>query len=157
VKFIPLLIFGWLVLNASPALAQSDAQIQIVSPRDGGIVAIGDVTVTVATKNFILGDTNHWHLYVDGELRSMVGNGAPSWTTKIETSGPHEIKATLADAQHEELAAATIHVTAAPATPTESPFNLSQTAPVIGVLALLIIVSIVVALRLKPRQVTSER
>jgi hypothetical protein len=143
------LIFGL----AARASAQTPAQIRIVSPRDNAIVPIGDVTVTVAVENVNLSDY-HWHLYVDGELRSMIGNGVTSYSTQITQSGPHEIKAVLADEQHDELASSAVNVTAAPASPTSTVFNLSQTAPVMGALVIVIAALILIGLRVARRAAT---
>ncbi len=141
------------VASASAALAQSNARIRIVSPPNGGIVPVGEVEVKVATENFTLGDEHHWHLYVDGELRSMVANGATSWTTKITTSGPHEIRVALSDDEHDDLGSATIYVTAAPRTPRETPFNVPQMSVVMGALVLAIVTILAVSLRASRRSI----
>ncbi len=138
-------------LSASSTRAQSSPSVKIAAPRDGAIVALGEVKVQIETQNFTLDGVHHWRLYVDGKLREMVQGGMNEYTTRLDTSGPHQIMVTLADAEHDELASAMVEVTAAPATPRHSPFNVPQVAAVMGVLLLVVSGLIAVGLRIVPR------
>jgi methionine-rich copper-binding protein CopC len=93
--------------NATP----SKLGIMIVSPADGASVPAGDVQVQVMPENVSLGPDYHWHLYVDGTMTDMVMNGGTRHTAHL-TPGQHEIKVSLADKTHAELASAVIHITA---------------------------------------------
>ncbi len=138
---------------SSPVHGQASGQpsIRILAPLDNQIVPIGDVTVRVEAANFPLGGSNAWQLYVDGKSVGRAGDGATSLTTPILVSGPHELRASLANGQTDNLASASINVTAAPATPTQSPFNLSWTIPVMAVLVLFVLGLIAFGLRLTRR------
>jgi len=99
--------------NATP----SNLGIMIASPTDGATVPAGDVKVEIMPKNVTLGPQYHWHLYVDGAMTDMVMNGGTTDVAHL-APGTHEIKVTLADSTHNELASDTIHVTAVASTST---------------------------------------
>jgi hypothetical protein len=139
---------------SSPAdQTPSDPQIRLVSPLQNQIVPIGETKVEIATANFTLDAAHRWRLYLDDKLIGTVENGATTFTLPILVSGPHEIKATLSDAEHDNLASAAIEVTAAPATPSTSPFNLPWVAAVMGALLIVVATLIVVALHMTRRRV----
>ena len=123
------------------------AQIRIISPREDAIVPIGQTKVEISTDNATLDAAHPWHLFLDGNLIGTIENGETTFSLPISVSGPHEIKATLSDARNEELASASVQVTAAPATPTTSPFNLPWVAPVMAVLLFGVVVLLVIGLR----------
>ncbi len=66
----------------------------------------GKVDVGVDIENFILGPDSggsglpngHWHLFIDGDLQGMYTQ--PQITVPLDTSGEHQIMATLSDNQH---------------------------------------------------------
>ncbi len=147
------LVLSAAVLGQANAQAPEKPGVRIVAPLNNQIVPIGDVKVQIATDNFSLEGANHWVLYVDGRMLGRVASGVTITTTQLLESGPHEIEAVLADAQNDNLASNKIVVTAAPATPTQSPFNLPWTAAVMGVLFVVVIALILIGLRVARRPV----
>lgn len=131
-----------------PAPSTSNPQIRIVSPRDSGIVPAGSNTVKVAVENAAPNKAHSWQLYLDGVLINQNGSGVLSSTVTISASGPHEIRATLTDDKNVELSSASIEVTAAPETPTASPFNLPWVAPAMAVLVIAVLAMIGFGLRI---------
>ncbi len=125
--------------------------VKIVRPADGQYVSNGDVTVEIATDNFPADPSNSWQLFVDDKPAVKVESGKTTATVNIPDSGPHTIKVVLADAQNPSLASAQVEVTAAPATPRETPFNLAWVAPVMAVFVVFIITLIAVSLRMTRR------
>lgn len=136
--------------TATPAVSSntSSVQIRIVSPRDSAIVPAGSNTVQVAVENMTPNEGGSWGLYLDGVLISTAGSGALTSTIPISVSGPHEIKAILTDAKNVELASSAIEVTAAPETPTASPFNLPWVGPVMAVFVVGVLAMIGLGLRI---------
>ncbi len=128
--------------------AQGNPAVRIIAPVNNRVLPLGDVKVEIATDNFPLDGSNYWRLFVDDYMVTKVGQGATSYTTQITTSGPHEIKVTLGDGQREDIASASIALLTAPATPTTEPFNLPWMAPVMGALAVGIVLLLVIALRI---------
>ncbi len=155
----PYLLFGLcmgLVLSVAvwaPAQAQSPEKpgVHIVTPLNNQIVPMGVVTIEIAADNFTLAGSNHWLLYVDGKNLGPVESGTTMTTTQLLESGPHQLEARLADAQNDNLASTTIFVTAAPATPAESPFNLAWTGTVMGILVLVVLALLWLGLRMTRR------
>ncbi|ORE86846.1 hypothetical protein ATO7_07397 [Oceanococcus atlanticus] len=48
---------------------------------------------------------DHWHLYLDGQLKAMVGGGRTRYQLTVPADiepGHHEIKVTISNAAHEE-------------------------------------------------------
>jgi hypothetical protein len=130
--------------SASAVPTPPGASIRIVSPLDNGIVPIGQNKIEIATGNISLDTAHPWRLYLDGSLIATVDKGETTYSLPIGVSGPHVISATLLDAESHDLASASVHVTAAPESPSSSPFNLPWVAPtmavfLIGVAALLVI------------------
>lgn len=116
--------------TATPAPAGAEATplpdgaIKIVSPADNATLPAGKVEIKIALTGVQLGDQYHWHVMLDNEMVTMIVNKAETATIDIP-AGEHEIKATLADASHTDLASAHVHVTAqgssqATAAPTEA-------------------------------------
>jgi hypothetical protein len=130
----------------------SNEQIRIVSPRDHAIVPIGQNKVEISTENIALDAAHPWHLYLDGNLVGTIENGETTFTFPISVSGPHEIKATLSDTKNDDLASASVQVTAAPETPSSSPFNLPWVAPAMGVLLIGVVALTVIGLRITWRK-----
>ena len=136
---------GW---GRAEAQAPEKPGVRIVSPLNNQIVPMGVVTVEIAADHFQLAGSNHWVLYVDGLNLGPVESGVTMTTTQLLESGPHQLEARLADAQNDNLASATIFVTAAPATPADSPFNLKWTAVVMGGLVVVVLALLWVGLRI---------
>lgn len=132
----------------SAAPTPSSAQIRIISPIQNGIVPVGQTKVQVSIDNIASDAAHSWRLYLDGKLIDTFGPGETSYTLPIGVSGPHEIKATLSDSQNNDLASASVQVTAAPETPSSSPFNLAWVAPLMGAFLLGVALLIVVSLRM---------
>lgn len=94
--------------NATPF---PDGTITIVSPANNATIPAGKVDVKIALKGVQLGDEYHWHIALDNNMMSMITNKSDTATIDVP-AGEHDIKASLADATHDELASATVHVTA---------------------------------------------
>lgn len=119
--------------TGTPAPAEGEAQvtpfpegtIKIVSPADKATVQAGPVQVMIALTGVELGDKYHWHIFLDNEMVTMITNKSDTGTVSVP-AGEHDIKVTLADDAHTDLASATVHVTAqgtgaeATAAPTEA-------------------------------------
>jgi hypothetical protein len=133
---------------ASAAPTPSGARIQIVSPLDNGVVPIGQNKVEVAAQNIVLGTAHPWRLYLDGNLIATVDTGKATYSLPIGVSGPHVISATLLDSENHELASASIQVTAAPESPSSSPFNLPWVAPTMGIFLVGVVALLLISLRL---------
>jgi methionine-rich copper-binding protein CopC len=134
-----------LIVGAGSASA-AQPQIRIVSPVNNQIVPLGDVKVEITTAK--PSPASYWQLSVDDKMVGKAEAGATSITTTITTSGPHTLKATLADAQNDNLASAAIVVTSAPETPSQSPFNLPWVAAVMAVFVVFVLVLLFVSLRI---------
>jgi hypothetical protein len=129
----------------------SNARIRIVSPREDAILPLGQTKVEVSTENIVLDAAHPWSLYLDGNLVGTIASGESTFTLSISVSGPHEIKATVSDSGNSELASASVEVTAAPATPTTSPFNLPWVAPIMAVLLIGVAAILLFSLRVTRR------
>jgi hypothetical protein len=136
---------SYISLSAAPT--PSDGLIRILSPLDNGIVPIGQTRVEIATENVALDAAHPWRLYLDGNLVDTIENGETTYSLAIGVSGPHVITATLSDAQNRDLASASVQVTAAPESPSSSPFNLLWVAPVMAVFLIGVVLLIVIGLR----------
>lgn len=141
-----------LVTPSSLGAAGNGSQIRIIAPRDNAIVPAGANTVQVSLENLAPGAAHAWHLYLDGVLINTLESGVVTTTVPISESGPHEIKATLTDSENVELASSSVEVTAAPETPTSSPFNLPWVAPAMAVFVVGVLAIIAVALRITRRK-----
>ncbi len=141
--------------SGRPNQAPPNAQIRLVSPQENAIVPIGQNKVEIATQNFALDASHRWKVFLDGALIGTIENGSTTYTLPIGVSGPHQIKVTLSDPQQEEVASATVQVTAAPETPSSSPFNLPWVAAVMGVFLIGVATLIAVSLRMTRPRVTS--
>jgi hypothetical protein len=135
-------------ITVSAAPTPSNSLIRIVSTLEHGIVPIGQTRVEIATENIALDAAHPWRLYLDGNLVGTIENGETTYSLPIGVSGPHVITATLSDAQYRDLASASVQVTAAPESPSSSPFNLLWVAPVMGVFLIGVVLLIVIGLRL---------
>lgn len=142
-------------ISVHPNQAPSNAQIRVVTPRENAIVPIGQTKVEIATENFTLDASHGWRLFLDGALIGTIENGATSYILPIGVSGPHQIKVTLSDPEQGEIASAAVEVTAAPETPSSSPFNLPWVAAVMGVLLIVVGTILVVSLRMTRPRATS--
>ncbi len=83
----------------------SGLSINFLKPPEATRIQAGEsYTVEVATEGFnTSGD--HWHLYLDGELRAMVGAGRTSYLLTLPEDiaiGEHELKVTISNSDHEE-------------------------------------------------------
>ncbi|MGE5139602.1 MAG: hypothetical protein ACM3JD_09085 [Rudaea sp.] len=139
-----------LLAGAGVVSAQSNTgapSIKIVKPIPNGIVPEEQGTVQVSIENFTLDENHWWELYVDESPAATVKTGALTVAVPTLKSGPHEFRVTLADGHSTDLPAASVSVTAAPATPTGSPFNRAWMAPAMGVMILAILVLIGLSLR----------
>lgn len=92
------------------------AIIHLLSPTDGATYKTGeDIVVEVEVENFDLrAEGNHWHLYVDGRVLSMMAGGSTKTVIHGLEAGKHELEVYLGLPSHEELedgAAVTIMVT----------------------------------------------
>ncbi len=101
--------------ESSARVPNDGAVIRLVSPTDGVSFASGeDVVVEVEVENFDLtAEGNHWHLYVDGSVLSMISDGTTKSVIHALEPGEHLIEAYLGLPTHEELeegASATITV-----------------------------------------------
>lgn len=85
--------------------------IKIVSPADKSTITAGPVEVKIVLKVVELGDVYHWHIALDNNMLSMITNKSDTTTIDVP-AGEHDIKVSLADATHDELASDMIHVTA---------------------------------------------
>ena len=74
------------------------SQFSLLSPADN--TTIGS-PVTVTVPQFACENGMHWHLYVDGKLKSMVVD--TSTQQVVLTQGVHTIKVSLAGTDHQEL------------------------------------------------------
>jgi hypothetical protein len=137
-----------LYISVSAVPTPSNTLIRIVSPLDNGIVPIGQTRVEIATQNVALDAAHPWRLYLDGNLVGTIENGQTTYSLTIGVSGPHVITATLSDTQNRDLASASVQVTAAPETPSSSPFNLTWVAPIMGVFLIGVVLLIVIGLRM---------
>jgi methionine-rich copper-binding protein CopC len=88
-----------------------DGTIKIVSPADKTTIPAGKTDVKIALVGVELGDQYHWHVYLDSNMVTMIVNKSDSATIDVP-AGEHDIKVTLADASHTDLASAQVHVTA---------------------------------------------
>jgi hypothetical protein len=140
-------------LSVSANPTPSSARIRIVTPREDAIVPIGQNKVEISAVNIALDAAHPWHIYLDGTLLGTIANGDSTFTMPISVSGPHEIKVTLSDTENNVLASASVQVTAAPATPTSSPFNLPWVAPTMAVLLIGVAALIVISLRVTRRRI----
>lgn len=78
--------------------------ISILAPETGTEIEAGKmIMVKIDTENFdITAEGNHWHLYVDGELHTMVEDGSSEIMLHDLSAGEHMIMTTLADESHVE-------------------------------------------------------
>lgn len=159
--FLGVLIFGAWSFN--PAAAEkplspngsqtavstpTGALIRIVSPFEDQIVPIGQNRIEIAVQN-TAGDALHpWQLYLDGNLIATVDKGETVYTLPIGVSGPHLITATLTGSPNTSLDTASVHVTAAPESPSSTPFNLPWVGPVMGFLLIGIVAMLAFGLRM---------
>ncbi len=74
------------------------SQFSLLSPTDNATV---DSPVTVTVPQFACENGMHWHLYVDGKLKSMVVDSPTQQV--VLTPGVHTIKVSLASTDHQEL------------------------------------------------------
>lgn len=95
----------------TPTRAPFSGKISIVTPKDGATLPAGQVTVRVAVEGVKLGPDYHWHLLVDDKEVAMVEDGKDSTTTSLNP-GAHELGASIADEEHDDLASTSIKVTA---------------------------------------------
>ncbi|GAB4577898.1 MAG: hypothetical protein Fur0022_06300 [Anaerolineales bacterium] len=86
-------------------LPNEGAVIRFVTPTNGMTYKAGDeIVVEIEVENFDLSaEGNHWHLYVDGSVLSMVAGGATKTVIRDLEPGEHEIEAYLGLPTHEEL------------------------------------------------------
>ena len=79
--------------------------IRIIKPEPRSQWAAGQThQVQVKTQGF---DTagDHWHLYLDGQLKAMVGGGRTEYQLRLPEDlpeGVHEIKVTISNSSHKE-------------------------------------------------------
>lgn len=136
------------IYSPSAVATPSGAGFKILSPVDNQIVPIGQNRVQIAAGTTTSDAVHSWRLFLDGNLIATVENGETGFTLPIGVSGPHVITATLLDAHDEDIASASVHVTAAPETPSSSPFNLPWVAPTMAILLLGILALLLVSLRI---------
>lgn len=81
------------------------AVVHLVSPADGATFKAGeDIVVEIEVENFDLNaEGNHWHLYVDGSVLTMVQQGAAKTVIHGLEAGEHHIEVYLGLPTHEEL------------------------------------------------------
>lgn len=86
-------------------VANNGAVVKIVSPVDGATFnKDDDVLVEIETENFDLaGEGNHWHLYVDGNVWTMIENGGTKFVLHGLDPGMHHLEVYLGLPTHEEL------------------------------------------------------
>lgn len=99
----------------TPTRAPFTGKISIIIPKDGATISAGQVTVQVAVEGVKLGPVYHWHLLVDDKEVAMVEDGKDSTTINLG-AGAHEIGASLANEEHDDLISASIKVTVIGAT-----------------------------------------
>lgn len=102
--------------DAGARVPNEGAVVRILTPTAGATFKMGeDIVVEVETENFDLNaEGNHWHLYVDGSVLSMLAGGATKTVLHDLEPGDHEIEVYLGLPSHEELeegASLTITVT----------------------------------------------
>jgi methionine-rich copper-binding protein CopC len=90
--------------------------IKIVSPENNATVPVGKLEIKIALTGVTLGDSYHWHVYLDNNMMTMVTNASDTATIDVP-AGEHDIKVALADAAHDDLANDTVHVTVQGAAP----------------------------------------
>lgn len=142
-----------LALAATAAAQTSSAapRIQIIRPVQNGVVPLGTFPVQIQVENFAFDETHYWQVFIDGTPAGITETRTLSATVSIFRSGPHEIRAALSDGRRAELAAATVTVTAAPATPKGTWFNLAWSAPAFALMMVGIIALVLFSLRITRR------
>ena len=135
----------------TPTSAPFNGKISIISPKEGATMPAGQVTVQVGVDGVKLGPDYHWHLSVDGKEVAMVEDGKDSATTSL-TPGNHEIGASLADAGHDDLVHASVHVTVAGATLPTTGGNASNGTLLFVLLGLAAVAVGMAAMRLQRRK-----
>ncbi len=144
------------VLFASVVSAQGAApEIRIVKPVPNGVVPVGQVPIEVSTSNLPAGGNNAWQVYLDDKLIKTVSTQAISTTVPVVQSGPHFIRVAL-QADGATVPGPQIAVTAAPATPTGTWFDLAWSAPAFAVMTIAIALLILISLRLTRRPADPE-
>lgn len=102
------------------------------NPLDQQVIRGDQVVVTVNVENIMLDGANHWHLWVDGQLRGMVYQ--PTVIIALEP-GTHQLCAALSDTLHGPVGRAvgvTVQVEALPpGAPTATPFVSSDVGTLI--------------------------
>lgn len=91
--------------GADPRVANNGAVVKLLSPTDGATFNKDeDVVVEIQTENFDLNaEGNHWHLYVDGSVWTMVENGGTKFVLHGLDAGEHHLEVYLGLPTHEEL------------------------------------------------------
>lgn len=101
--------------GADARVPNNGVVVTLLSPADGATFKTGeDIVVEIEVENFDLSaEGNHWHLYVDGSVFTMVEQGGTKTVVHGLEAGEHEIAVYLGLPTHEELeegATATITV-----------------------------------------------
>ena len=89
-------------MNMGTPNANSTPTVKIISPKEGDTMYGNHIEVVVQVSNLTLDMKTHLHVYLDGHLAAM----AYTATTTLDnvTPGIHDICATVANANHGDLA-----------------------------------------------------
>lgn len=89
----------------SARVPNDGAIVRIIAPTDGATFQRGeDIVVEIQVENFDLNaEGNHWHLYVDGSMLSMVAGGVTKSVLHDLEPGQHELEVYLGLPDHKEL------------------------------------------------------
>lgn len=79
------------------------AVIRIVSPDSGATLSGGEVEVVIETEGASLGETHHWHVYIDDASWGMVMGADTSMVLRGVDPGEHMLSVYLSNEAHEEL------------------------------------------------------
>ena len=91
--------------ESDPRLPNNGAVVKIISPSDGATIKSGeDILVEIEVENFDLNtEGNHWHLYVDASVVSMLSGGTTKTAIHGLEPGEHHVEVYLGLPTHEEL------------------------------------------------------
>lgn len=88
-----------------------EVTLKITAPTDDQSFPAGDVKVGATVEGVTLGENGyHLHFYVDDKLQAMGEGAQNTYTATITEPGAHEVMVVLADAAHENLNNAHVHV-----------------------------------------------